>query len=182
MLLSRLSRPVLRSSIANRSLASPIRMVQTEKRIEELGIKLPVMPTPLAMYIPYVRSGNLIHLAGHVPFKDDMKTLHVGKVGVDYSVEEGYAFARTIGLELMSTLQVACGGDLDKVKRIVKLVGFVNCPDDFGNQPEVINGCSEVIGEVFGKERGSHARSAVGTNSLPRQVPVEIEMIAEVAD
>ena len=82
----------------------------------------------------------------------------------------------------MSTLQNACDGDLDKVKRIVKLVGFVNCPDDFGNQPEVINGCSEVIGEVFGKERGSHARSAVGTNSLPRQVPVEIEMIAEVAD
>ena len=158
------------------------RMVHTEKRIEELGLKLPAMPMPLASYTPWIRTGNLIFLSGHVPFKEDMKALHVGKVGVEYSTEEGAAFARTIGLELVSTLQGAVGGDLDKVKRIVKLVGFVNCTDDYTNQPEVINGCSDLMGEIFGPERGTHSRSAVGTNSLPRQVPVEIEMIAEVVE
>ena len=156
-------------------------MVHTEKTIEELGITLPTMPQPLASYVPCVRTGNLLYLSGHVPFKEDMKTLHVGKLGKDYTTEEGAAYARRIGLELVSTLK-ANVGDLDKVKRIVKLVGFVNCTDDYAQQPEVLNGCSELMWEIFGKERGTHARSAVGTNSLPRQVPVEIEMIAEVED
>ena len=151
----------------------------TEARIAELGLTLPTMPTPLASYIPCSRAGNLLYLSGHVPFKEDMKSLHVGKVGKDYSVEEAANFARVIGLELCATLKTYAG-DLDKV-RIVKLVGFVNCTDDFTQQPEGINGCSDLLGEIFG-ERGKHARSAVGTNSLPRQVPVEIEMIAEVAD
>ena len=162
-----------------------VRMVHTEKAIADLGILLPTMPAPLASYVPCVRSGNMLFLSGHVPFKEDMKTLHVGKVGegADYSTEEGAAFARRIGLELVSTLKANCpGGDLDKVKRIVKLVGFVNCTDSYAQQPEVLNGCSELMWEIFGKERGTHARSAVGTNSLPRQVPVEIEMIAEIED
>ena len=94
---------------------------------------------------------------------------------------QGAAIARVIGLELVSTLKSAVG-DLDRVKRVVKIVGFVNCPDDYAQQPEVINGCSDLLAEVFGPERGVHARSAVGTNSLPRQVPVEIELIAEVED
>ena len=87
--------------------------------------------------------------------------------------------ARFIGLELISTIKASVG-DLDRVKRIVKVVGFVNCPDDYGDQPEVLNGCSDLMEEVFGSERGTHARSAVGTNSLPRQMPVEIEMIVEI--
>ena len=154
-----------------------------EAKLVELGYKLPVMPTPLASYIPCVRSGNLVFLSGHVPFKEDMKSLHQGKVGLNqaYTTEEAATLAKLIGLELLATLKGAVG-DLDKVKRIVKIVGFVNCPDDFTEQPEVINGCSQLLGEVFGKEIGSHARSAVGTNSLPRQVPVEIELIAEVED
>lgn len=137
------------------------------------------MPAPLASYTPWSRSGNLVFCSGHVPFKDDMKTLYSGTVGDDVSTEEGAAIARVIGLELVSTLKAAVG-ELDKVKKIVKIVGFVNCVDSFTQQPEVINGCSDVLVEVFGSERGTHARSAVGTNSLPRQVPVEIELIAEV--
>lgn len=156
------------------------RGVHTEKRIEELGLVLPEMPAPLASYTTVVRSGNMLFTAGHVPFEPDMtKLVAPGKVGVDYTVEEAHDIARFIGLELISTIKGALG-DLDKVKRIVKVVGFVNCPDDFGNQPEVLNGCSDLMEQVFGSERGVHARSAVGTNSLPRQMPVEIEMIVEV--
>ncbi|KAL1499203.1 hypothetical protein AB1Y20_013711 [Prymnesium parvum] len=159
----------------------PTRMVHTENRLSELGYTLPTMPQPLASYISCTRTGNLLFLAGHVPFKEDMKTLHVGKVGVDYTTEQAAELAKWIGLELISTLKGNVG-DLDKVKKIVKVVGFVNCPDDYTQQPEVLNGCSNLFGEVFGMERGQHARSAVGTNSLPRQVPVEIELIAEVED
>uniref|UniRef100_A0A7S0IRS7 Endoribonuclease L-PSP/chorismate mutase-like domain-containing protein n=1 Tax=Calcidiscus leptoporus TaxID=127549 RepID=A0A7S0IRS7_9EUKA len=155
------------------------RMVHTEAKIEELGLSLPAMPQPLASYTPIVQTGSLVYLSGHVPFTADMKQLHVGKVGKEYTTEEAAAFAEFIGLELVSTLK-AHVGDLDKVTRIVKLVGFVNCVDTYTEQPEVINGCSNIIGKIFGAERGTHARSAVGTNSLPRNVPVEIEMIAEI--
>ena len=166
-----------RSAQRTRSL---LRCVHTERRLEELGITLPTMPLPLASYTTCVISGNHIFTAGHVPFTPDMKQLvKPGKVGRDYSTEEGAAMARFIGLELISTIK-AHVGDLDRVKRIVKVVGFVNCPDDYGDQPEVLNGCSDLMAEVFGAERGTHARSAVGTNSLPRQMPVEIEMIVEI--
>ena len=153
----------------------------TEDRLKELGLTLPVMPSPLASYVPWVRTGNLIFLSGHVPFQEDMKTLHTGKVGDAFSTEEAAELAKLIGLELIATLKSAVGS-LDKVTRIVKVVGFVNCPDTFTQQPEVINGCSNLLGEVFGKERGAHARSAVGTNALPLGVPVEIEAIFEVRD
>ena len=156
-------------------------MGQTEQRLDELGITLPDMPAPLASYTPWTRSGNMVYCSGHVPFKEDMKTLYTGTVGDGVSTAEASGIARLIGLELVSTLKAAVG-DLDKVRRIVKIVGFVNCIDSFAEQPEVINGCSNVLVEVFGSERGTHARSAVGTNSLPRQVPVEIELIAEVDD
>jgi len=102
-----------------------------------------------------------------------------GKVGLDYTTEEANALARFIGLEVISTIKHHVG-DLDRVRQIVKVVGFVNCPDDYGDQPEVLNGFSNLMEEVFGRERGVHARSAVGTNSLPRQMPVEIEAIVEV--
>jgi len=156
-------------------------MVKTEARLAELGLTLPKMPTPLASYVPCARSGNMLFLSGHVPFKEDMKSLYSGKLGKDVTTADGAAIAKLIALELVATLKTAVG-DLDKIKRIVKVVGFVNCTDDFKEQPEVINGCSNLLGDIFGKERGAHARSAVGTNSLPRQVPVEIELIAEVDD
>mmetsp|Transcript_49509 Transcript_49509/g.82206 ORF Transcript_49509/g.82206 Transcript_49509/m.82206 type:complete len:189 (-) Transcript_49509:142-708(-) len=160
---------------------SPSLHFNPEATLNDLGFELPSMPRPLASYVPIVQTGNLVFLAGHVPFKEDMKSLHIGKVGREYTTEEAYAFAQRIGLELLSTLKGHVG-HLGKVKRIVKLVGFVNCIDDYTQQPEVINGCSELLGKVFGPECGCHARSAVGTNSLPRNVPVEIEMIAEVSD
>ena len=156
-------------------------MVETERRLEQMGVTLPTMPAPLASYTPWTRSGNLIYCSGHVPFKEDMKTLYSGTVGAEVSTEDAAVIARIIGLELVATLKDAVG-DLDKVRRIVKIVGFVNCVDDYTQQPEVINGCSNLLVDVFGKERGVHARSAVGTNSLPRQVPVEIELIAEIED
>ena len=159
------------------SLAS--RAVHVEAKLKELNIELPEMPRPLASYITCVHSKNMIFTAGHVPFEKDMSGLiKPGKVGKDYTTQEGHDIARWIGVELISTLKHTLG-DLDKVKRIVKVVGFVNCPDDFGDQPEVLNGCSNLMQEVFG-DKGVHARSAVGTNSLPRQMPVEIEMIVEV--
>ena len=179
MLRTAITRPTF--GLARRaSCVSAARAVHTEKRLEELGLTLPTMPAPLASYTTCVRSGNMLYMAGHVPFTPDMKQLvKPGKVGRDYTVEEAHDMARFIGLELISTMKGNVG-DLDRVKRIVKVVGFVNCPDDFGDQPEVLNGCSDLMDEVFGRERGVHARSAVGTNSLPRQMPVEIEMIVEV--
>ena len=177
--LSRQAAPPLSSRLV---VPSSSRLVHTEARIQELGHTLPTMPAPLASYTTCVRSGNLLFLAGHVPFTPDMSSLvPPGKVGVDYSVEEAHALAHFIGLELISTIKGNVG-DLDKVRKIVKVVGFVNCPDSFGDQPEVLNGCSDLMEQVFGRERGVHARSAVGTNSLPRQMPVEIEMIVEVDD
>jgi enamine deaminase RidA (YjgF/YER057c/UK114 family) len=154
--------------------------VHTEARLAELGYTLPAMPKALGVYVPAVSTGKYIHTAGHICFDDplDVSTIKVGKVGVVYTTEEAAAIAESIGLELLATLKHEVG-DLDKIKRIVKVVGFVNCPDDYGQQPEVLNGCSNLLAAVF-QERGIHARSAVGTNSLPRQVPVEIELIAEV--
>lgn len=173
--------PLLAQRCCAPALFNATRLVHTEKRLAELGIELPAMTVPLANYTSCVQTGNLVFLSGHIPFKDlETKSLHVGKVGTDYTTAEGQAFARLIGLELVGTLKEFLG-DLDRVTRIVKVVGFVNCPDDYGEQPEVLNGCSDVLGEIF-QERGVHARSAVGTSILPRNVPVEIELIAEIKD
>lgn len=182
MIARAIRRPALsRATTFARSFAPAARLVHTEKKIEELGFTLPPPAKPLATYVPWVRTGNVIMISGHIPFEEDMKSLPNGKVGKDFTTEEGQKFAERIGLLLTSTLKSAVG-DLDKVKKIVKLVGFVNCPDDYTEQPEVLNGCSSLMAAVFGPERGPHARSAVGTNVLPRNVPVEIEMIAEVSD
>ena len=171
----------LNPCVATRLAPLAVRSVHVEAKLKELDITLPEMPRPLASYVTCTRMGNVIFTAGHVPFEKDMKALiKAGKVGKDYSVQEGHDIARWIGVELISTLKHELG-DLDKVKKIVKVVGFVNCPDDFAEQPEVLNGCSNLMQEVFGA-KGVHARSAVGTNSLPRQMPVEIEMIVEVED
>ena len=149
-----------------------------EQRIEELGYKLSDPAPPVANYVKAVRTGNLVFLAGHGPMKED-GTYVTGKVGKDITQEEGYKAAEIAGLALLSSLKREVG-DLSKVKRIVKVLGMVNCTPDFGNQPEVINGFSDLMVEVFGEEKGKHARAAVGMMALPRNISVEIEMIVEI--
>ena len=152
--------------------------MKTEARLKELGIELPETTTPMANYVNAVRTGNLLYLAGKGPGMPG-KPLPQGKVGRDFSIEQAYQLARETGLNLISVMKAELG-DLDKVVRIVKVLGMVNATSEYGHQPEVINGCSDLFVEVFG-ERGKHARSAVGMGSLPRGIPVEIEVIVEVA-
>jgi enamine deaminase RidA (YjgF/YER057c/UK114 family) len=145
-----------------------------EKRLEELGIQVPTPAQPLATYVRYVQTGNLLFISGTGP-----STHHSnGKLGSDLSVDEGYAAARDVGISLIATMKEALG-DLDRVKRVVKLLGMVNSAPSFADQPKVINGCSDLMVEVFG-EAGRHARSAVGFVALPNQIAVEIEVIVEV--
>jgi enamine deaminase RidA (YjgF/YER057c/UK114 family) len=148
-----------------------------EKRLKEFGITLPEPPKPVANYLPAVRTGNLLFVSGHGPY-DDGKTILSGKLGKELTIEEGYRTARSVALNCLASVKAVLG-DLDKVKRVVKLLGMVNCTEDFKDQPKVINGASDLLVEVFG-EAGRHARSAVGMQSLPNGIPVEIEMIVEV--
>ncbi len=150
-----------------------------EAKLAELGITLPETSSPVANYVNAVRTGNLVFLAGKGPSNPD-GTYVTGKVGTDLSIEEGYAAARLVGVAQLAALKAELG-NLNKVKRLVKVLGLVNCADGFANQPEVINGYSDLMVEVFG-ERGKHARAAVGTHALPRNICVEIEMIVEVFD
>lgn len=149
-----------------------------DARLRELGITLPAAPAPAANYIPFVRTGDQLFVSGQIS-QDETGPL-TGKVGADVSVDEARARARLCGLGLIAQAKVACDGDLDRVLRVVKLVGFVNATPDFSQQPEVINGCSDLMVEVFG-DQGRHARSAVGSSSLPRGVSVEIEAVFELA-
>ena len=155
-------------------------MAQTtiDTRIAELGIVLPEVPVPAANYVPFVRTGNLLYLSGQGPrtATNEMKT---GKVGADVSWEEAYQDARLTGLQLIAVARHALDGDLGRVRRVVKLLGMVNATPDFGKHPMVINGCSDLLVEVFG-DRGRHARSAVGMGSLPGNITVEIEATLEV--
>ena len=148
-----------------------------EKKLIELNITLPNTPKPIANYVPSVKSGNLIFLSGQGPMTPDGDFIS-GKVGADTSVDQAYNAARMVGMQLLSALKSEIG-DLNKVKRIIKLLGMVNAIDSFKDHPNVINGCSDLLVEVFG-EKGKHARSSVGVASLPNQIPVEIEMIVEV--
>lgn len=150
-----------------------------DKRLNELGISLPEPAAPAANYVPFVVSGSLVYVAGQVPLS--AKGLEFqGKVGSKFSVEEGQQAARLCGLNIIAQLRAAARGDLDRVHRIVKLGGFVNCPPDFDQHPAVINGASDLMVEVFA-ERGRHARFAVGAPSLPFDVAVEIDAVAELA-
>ena len=155
-------------------------MAIVEKRIQELGITLPESPQPIANYVPTVRTGNLLFVAGLGPAARPDGTTPNGKVGKDLTQEEGYEAARLVGVNLLARLKSSLG-DLDRVSRIVKLLSMVNCAPEFTQQPAVANGCSDLLVEVFG-ERGRHARSAVGMSSLPNDIPVEIEMVVEVRD
>lgn len=148
-----------------------------DKRVEELGIKLTPPSTPSANYVKAVRVGNLLYLSGHGPSKPEGGSI-TGKVGQDMTTEEGYDAARQAGIALLSTMKAELGS-LNKVKRMVKVLGMVNCTPDFKDQPKVINGCSDLLVEVFG-DNGKHARSAVGMNALPSNIAVEIEIIVEL--
>lgn len=149
-----------------------------EKRLKELNITLPVMTKPVANYVKYVKTGNLVYLSGHGPKNEKGEDI-TGKVGSAVTIEYGYDAAKACAIQLLSTLKDATGGDLRRVKRIVKVLGMVNCTPEFGDQPKVMNGCSDLLVAVFG-ERGKHARSAVGMNALPNNITVEIELIVEV--
>ncbi len=153
--------------------------MKTEQRLKELGIELSKPTSPMANYVNAVRTGNLLYLAGKGPGLPG-KPLPTGKLGRDFTIEQGYGYARETGLSLIAVMKAELG-DLDRVKRIVKVLGMVNATSEFGSQPEVINGCSDLFVEVFG-DRGRHARSAVGMGSLPRGIPVEVEVIVEISD
>lgn len=150
--------------------------MKIEKRLEELGITLNPLSAPVANYLHAKKFGNLIYVSGCAPVKDG-KNLYTGKLGRELTVEEGYQAAREAAINLIGVLKYELG-DLDRVTSIVKLLGFVASADDFTSQPAVINGASDLMVEVFG-EKGRHARAAIGTNVLPGDLPVEIEMIAE---
>ncbi len=151
-----------------------------ETRIQELHLTLPKPASPVAKYKMTVREGNLLYVSGHGPAKLDDKSPVAGKVGADLTLEKGKEAARLVGLNILSTVRSALGS-LDKVKRLVKTLGMVNCTTDFKEQPQVINGFSELMAEVFGDDAGVGARSAVGMGSLPGNIPVEVECIFEVA-
>ena len=148
-----------------------------EAKIQNLGITLLPEVKPVANYVPAVTSGNLVFLSGHGPVKED-GGLITGKVGLDITVDGGYQAAYRAAIALISSLKAEIE-DLDRVKRIVKLFGMVNCQPDFYDQPKVINGASDLMVKIFG-ENGKHARSATGMNALPLNMAVEIEMIVEV--
>ncbi|KUI41184.1 LysR family transcriptional regulator [Mycobacterium sp. IS-1590] len=146
-------------------------------RLAELGIELPPLVAPLAAYVPAVRTGNLVYTAGQLPIRDG-ELLLTGKVGGGVAPEQAYAAARVCALNALAAVHSLVG--IDAVTRVVKVVGFVASAPGFHGQPGVINGASELFGEVFG-EAGAHARSAVGVSELPRDAPVEVEVIVEVA-
>ena len=152
-------------------------MSAIETKLAELGVTLPDAPAPAANYVPFVVAGDLVHVSGQIAA--DADGMIKGKLGDDMTAEEGAAAAKTCAISLLAQLKSACGGDIDRLVRVVKLVGFVNSTPDFGDQPKVINGFSDLMVEVFG-EKGKHARSAVGMGSLPSNIALEIEVIVEL--
>jgi enamine deaminase RidA (YjgF/YER057c/UK114 family) len=152
--------------------------MSAEDKLKELGLTLPSVPSPLANYVPFRRDGQVIYLSGQGPRRPDGK-MHSGKVGLNVTVEEAYEHAKLVGLGLLAAAKLAAGS-LDKVE-VLKVLGMVNAVPDFGDQPKVINGCSDLFVAVLG-DRGRHARSAVGMGSLPNQITVEIEAVMRIVD
>jgi enamine deaminase RidA (YjgF/YER057c/UK114 family) len=148
-------------------------------RLQALDIVLPRVAVPAAAYVPFVRSGNLVFLSGHIAKKDGKPW--VGQLGLTMTTEDGQAAARAIAIDLMGTLAAAVGGDLGRVRRIVKVMSLVNSTPTFTEQHLVTNGCSQLLMDVFGPEAGAHARSAFGVAQIPLGACVEIELVAEVA-
>lgn len=150
-------------------------MSKIAERLKDLGIVLPRPVQPLANYVPYRWSGSLLFISGQIPLQNDSLP-YLGKVGVDLSIEQGQAAARLCAINILAQVNAALNGNLDRVDACLKLGGFVNCAPDFSAQPTVINGASDLMVDVFG-DKGRHARAAVGSNALPRNVAVEIDAI-----
>lgn len=148
-----------------------------EEQLEKTGLTLPPAPTPLGVYKPFLIDGKYLYLSGHGPVKND-KSLIIGRIGEELDVEEGKLAAQQVGLTMLATIKTHVG--LDKVKRVIKVLGMVNCTPDFERHPYVINGCSELFAKVWGEENGIGVRSAVGFGSLPDNIPVEIEALFEL--
>jgi len=151
-----------------------------ETRVQELHLVLPPAPKPVAKYKTAILVGNMLYVSGHGPLKED-KSMITGRVGADLTTEQGKQAARQVGLAILSTVRATIGS-LDKVKRLIKTFGLVRCTNEFGEQPQVINGFSELMAEVFGEDAGVGTRSAVGTNALPGGIAVEIECMFEVGN
>ena len=149
----------------------------TSERLRELGISLPQVAAPVAAYVPAIRTGNQVWTSGQIPFVNG-ELAATGKVGAEVSAEDAYNYARSAALNALAAVDALVG--IDKVTRVLKIVGFVASAEDFGGQPAVINGASELMGEIFG-DAGAHARSAVGVAELPLNSPVEVEIIVEIA-
>jgi len=149
-----------------------------DQRFEQLNLKLPPAPAPIGVYKPLLVVGDFVYVSGHGTVKED-KSLIVGRIGDDMTMEEGKLAARQVGLAILATLKANLGS-LDKIKRVVKVLGMVNCVPEFEKHPFVINGCSELFAQVWGQENGIGVRSAVGMGSLPDNIPVEIEAMFEL--
>jgi len=152
--------------------------MSADVKLEELGLELPPAPAPMGVYKPIVITGDLAYLSGHGPVQSD-GTLMVGRVGADLDLDAGYRSARQVGLTMFATLRANLGS-LDRVKRVIKVLGMVNSTPDFPDHPKVINGCSELFAQIWGEENGVGARSAIGMGSLPGNIPTEIEAIFEI--
>ena len=152
--------------------------MSVEDRLKDLGIALPEAAAPAANYVPFVRFGNLVSISGQLPMGQD-GLAYQGKVGADLSEEHAKAAARLCAINILAQAKVACDGDLEQVRRIVKIGGFVNCVDGYGGQPGIINGASDLFVEVFG-DKGRHSRFAVGANALPFDAAVEIDALIEI--
>jgi enamine deaminase RidA (YjgF/YER057c/UK114 family) len=148
------------------------------ENFKALGLSLPPAPSPLGVYKPYLIDGKYLYLSGHGPVQDD-KSLIIGRIGTELDIEAGKLAARQVGLTMLSTI-VTNLGSLDKIKRVIKVLGMVNCTPDFGRHPYVINGCSELFAKIWGEENGIGVRSAVGMGSLPDNIPVEVEALFEL--
>lgn len=153
-------------------------VLSPDERFEQLNLTLPPAPTPLGVYKPFLIVGNFVYVSGHGTVKED-KSLIIGRIGKDLTMEEGKLAARQVGLAILSTLKQNLG-TLDKIKRVIKVLGMVNCTPDFERHPYIINGCSELFAEIWGTDNGVGVRSAVGMGSLPDNIPVEIEAMFEL--
>ncbi|CAM4155306.1 Enamine deaminase RidA, house cleaning of reactive enamine intermediates, YjgF/YER057c/UK114 family [Pedobacter westerhofensis] len=151
-----------------------------DEQFEKLGLSLPPAPSPLGVYKPYLVDGKYLYLSGHGPVQDD-KSLVIGRIGTDMDKEAGKLAARQVGLTMLSTIKTNFG-TLNRIKRVIKVLGMVNCSPDFEKHPFIINGCSELFAEIWGEENGIGTRSAVGFGSLPDNIPVEIEALFELND
>ena len=174
-----MTRPLVLLAALLIAMQTTAQKIDFDKKLKELGIELYAPTKPMGNYVKVVRTGNLLYFAGHGPTRADNSNI-TGKVGKDLTQEQGYDAAKQTGIALLSTLKAEIG-DLNKVKRIVKVLGMVNCTQEFTDQPKVINGFSDLMVAIFG-DKGKHARSAVGMYMLPSNIAVEIEMIVEVED